>query len=465
MALDVKIPPMGESITSGILAKWHVKDGDTVKKDQALFELETDKITSEATAEAAGRISLKVAAGADVKIGQVVATIDESAASSAGGPPVRPGLGDGGSSREATSPGGPSSREATPPPSPASKPSADVGGVPPPREDAAPSAPKSDTQSPAVRRLAAETGIDPASLSGTGKAGRVTKGDLLAASSAKASEATAATPASGGPPVRPGLGDGGSSRDAAPSAPIENPKSKIENSSAAAKQTRTKMTRLRQTIAGRLVQAQHQAAMLTTFNECDMSAVMELRKKYQDDFVKQHGVKLGFMSFFTKAVVHALKEVPAVNAFIDGDHIVSNHYYDISMAVSTERGLMVPVIRNCDTLGMAEIEKAIGEVASKARDAKITLEDLTGGVFTITNGGIFGSMLSTPILNSPQSAILGLHAINERPVALNRQVAIRPMMYLALSYDHRLVDGREAVTFLVKVKQAIEDPARLLIGA
>jgi len=224
------------------------------------------------------------------------------------------------------------------------------------------------------------------------------------------------------------------------------------------------MSKLRQTIASRLVSAQHEAAMLTTFNEVDMSAVMDLRKKYQDDFVKKNGVKLGFMSFFTKAVVHALREVPTVNARIEGDTIVQNHYYDVSMAVSTEKGLMVPVIRNCDTLGMADIEKAIGEAAKKARDGKITLADLEGGVFTITNGGIFGSMLSTPILNAPQSAILGLHAINERPMAVNGQVVIRPMMYLALSYDHRLVDGKEAVTFLVKVKQAIEDPTRLIVG-
>jgi len=313
-----------------------------------------------------------------------------------------------------------------------------VGGVPPPREA---TASKAETQSPAVRRLAAETGIEPATVSGTGKAGRVTKGDMLAASSAKATEATAAIPAVAAPAATPSV------------------------ASAKERQTRTKMSKLRQTIATRLVQAQHQAAMLTTFNECDMSAVMELRKKYQDDFVKKHGVKLGFMSFFTKAVVHALKEVPAVNAFIDGDSVVQNNYYDVGVAVSTERGLMVPVIRDCDTLGMADIEKTIAAAAQKARDGKITLPDLEGGVFTITNGGIFGSMLSTPILNAPQSAILGLHAIQERPVAVNSQVVIRPMMYLALSYDHRLVDGREAVTFLVKVKQVVEDPARLLIGA
>ncbi|MEY3773439.1 MAG: hypothetical protein RLZZ129_219 [Verrucomicrobiota bacterium] len=398
MSLEVKIPPLGESINSGVLAKWHVKDGDIVKKDQPLFELETDKITSEGNAEAAGRIALKVAAGTEVKIGAVVAMIDTAAPAGAEAASPRP-----------------------------------IENPEPKIENAAPA-------SPAVRRLAAETGIDPAKVEGTGKGGRVTKGDMLAAASAKPAEATAAP---------------------APSPQFATP----NPPSATAKQTRKKLSPLRKRIAERLVQAQHETAMLTTFNEVDMSAVMDLRKKYQDDFVKKHGVKLGFMSFFTKAVVQALKDVPAINAQFAGDEIVQNHYYDIGVAVSTEKGLMVPVIRACDTLGMADIEKAIGDVAKKARDSKITLQDLEGGVFTITNGGIFGSMLSTPILNAPQSAILGLHAINDRPVAVNGQVVIRPMMYLALSYDHRLVDGREAVTFLVKVKQAIEDPARLLIGA
>jgi 2-oxoglutarate dehydrogenase E2 component (dihydrolipoamide succinyltransferase) len=401
MAIEVKIPPMGESITSGVLAKWHVADGALVKKDQPLFELETDKITSEGTAEAAGKITFKVAAGTDVKIGQVVATIDTEA----------------GETAEA------------------------ISSLPPPASHLTPS-----PASPAVRRLAAETGLDPASVTGTGKAGRVTKGDMIAATEAKPAS-PAAKPLD--EPHRSPQGEGGPT----------------PQSSGSAKQTRTKLSKLRQTIANRLVAAQHEAAMLTTFNECDMSAVMELRKKYQDDFVKKNGVKLGFMSFFTKAVVHALREVPAINARLDGDSIVSNHYYDIGMAVSTEKGLMVPVIRDCDTLGMAGIEKAIADAAKKARDGKITLADLEGGVFTITNGGIFGSMLSTPILNAPQSGILGLHAINDRPMAVNGQVVIRPMMYLALSYDHRIVDGKEAVTFLVKVKQAIEDPARLLIGA
>jgi 2-oxoglutarate dehydrogenase E2 component (dihydrolipoamide succinyltransferase) len=404
--LEVKIPPMGESISSGVLAKWHVKDGDVVKKDQPLFELETDKITSEGTAEAAGKIAIKVPAGTEVKIGQPVAAIDTSATATA-----------------------------------------TAAGPAPTADNAdAKSTGKSAEQSPAVRRLAAETGVDPAKIEGSGKAGRVTKGDMLAAAESKTASPA---PAASAPSI--------------PAAPAPAPVSATPPSSGG-RQTRRKMTPLRQKIAQRLVQAQHQAAMLTTFNEVDMSAVMALRAKYQDDFVKKNGLKLGFMSFFTKAVVNALKEVPGINAQIDGDSIVENHYYDIGVAVSTEKGLMVPVIRNCDSLGMAEIEKAIGDVAKKARDGKITLADLDGGVFTITNGGIFGSMLSTPIINPPQSAILGLHSINERPMAVNGQVVIRPMMYLALSYDHRLVDGKEAVTFLVKVKQAIEDPARLLLS-
>jgi 2-oxoglutarate dehydrogenase E2 component (dihydrolipoamide succinyltransferase) len=406
--LEVKIPPMGESISSGILAKWHVKEGDTVKKDQPLFELETDKITSEGTAEAAGKISLKVAAGTEVKIGQVVAAIDGEAGAAA---PAKP--------------------EAAP--------------------AAEAKAPSSETPSPAVRRIAAETGIEPATVAGTGKAGRVTKGDMLAAVAAPPAdkpktEAAPAAPAAAAPAPTP----------AATPAPAP--------AAAPGRQTRRKLTPLRLRIAQRLVSAQHEAAMLTTFNEVDMSAVMALRAKYQDDFVKRNGLKLGFMSFFAKATVRALQEVPAVNAQMDGDSVIENHFYDLGVAVSTEKGLMVPVIRDCDQLGMAQIEKAIGDAAKKARENKITLADLEGGVFTITNGGIFGSLLSTPIINPPQSAILGLHAINERPIALNGQVVIRPMMYLALSYDHRIVDGKEAVTFLVKVKQAIEDPTRLLLG-
>jgi 2-oxoglutarate dehydrogenase E2 component (dihydrolipoamide succinyltransferase) len=404
--LEVKIPPMGESITSGILAKWHVNDGDVVKKDQPLFELETDKITSEGTAEGAGKISFKAAVGYEVKIGQVVATIDSAAT-------------------EAATPSSPT----------ASKPQT-LNTEP-------------ATQSPAVRRLAAETGLDPATIAGTGKAGRVTKGDMLGATESK----------SAAPAAEVGR--------AVPSAPLPAPAApvpKISTPASGERQTRKKLSPLRAKIAQRLVAAQHEAAMLTTFNEVDLSAVMALRAKYQDDFVKKNGLKLGFMSFFAKAAVHALREVPAVNVQLDGDSLVENHYFDIGIAVSTDRGLMVPVIRGCDTLGMAGIEQAIADVAKRARESKITLADLEGGVFTITNGGTFGSLLSTPIINPPQSAILGLHAINDRPVAVAGQVVIRPMMYVALSYDHRVIDGKEAVTFLVKVKQAIEDPARLVIG-
>ena len=424
-SIDVKIPPMGESISSGVLAKWHVKDGDVVKRDQPLFELETDKITSEGTAETDGKISLKVAVGAEVKIGQVVASIDTAAAGAAAPAP-------------AAASGGAASTTQTAAPANSEK-----------------SAGADLPQSPAVRRVAAETGVDPNSIAGSGKGGRVTKGDLLAAASA-----TSAPPAASGATAP------------ASTTPLQAPASNVPSAAPVVKpatasgerQTRRKLSPLRQRIAQRLVAAQHEAAMLTTFNEVDMSAVMALRSKYQDDFVKKNGLKLGFMSFFTKAVVNALKEVPAINAQMDGDSIVQNNFYDIGVAVSTEKGLMVPVIRNCEQLGMADIEKAIGDAAKRARDGKISLTDLEGGVFTITNGGIFGSMLSTPIINPPQSAILGLHAINERPVAVNGQVVIRPMMYLALSYDHRIVDGREAVTFLVKVKQAIEDPARLLLS-
>ena len=408
MSHEVKIPSLGESINSGVLATWHVAEGDTVEKDQTLYELETDKITSEGFAEVAGTISLKVEEGTEVNIGAVVATIEEGS----------------GTTETKSEPA-------------ATKESSEKKADPKPKAKS--------SESPAVRRIAEETGMDPSQVEGTGKDGRVTKGDMLKADSSP------------------------EKKEAAPekketSAPTPNPKSESETPKSGERQTRKKMSPLRARIAERLVQAQHEAAMLTTFNEVDMTAVMSLRKKYQDDFVKKNGVKLGFMSFFTKAVVHALKEVPAINSQLDGDHLVQNHYYDIGVAVSTPKGLMVPVIHDCDQLGMADIEKNIAEVATRARDGKITLDDLTGGVFTITNGGIFGSMLSTPIINPPQSAILGLHSINEKPVVVNGEIVIRPMMYLAVSYDHRVVDGKEAVTFLVKVKEAIEDPSRLVIG-
>jgi len=406
---------MGESISSGILAKWHVKDGDTVKKDQPLFELETDKITSEGTAEAAGAITFKVEAGAEVKIGQVVATIEPGGAASSAPAPAA---------------AAPAPAPSSPSPPPAPTPSPAPPAAPQPKEAPQQAA---AVQSPAVRRISEETGVDPAGVSGTGKAGRVTKGDILAAVQAPARPAAAAPQAKPAP------------------APGE-------------RQTRRKLSPIRQKIAERLVSAQHSAALLTTFNEVNMAEEMALRAKYQEDFVKKNGLKLGFMSFFVKAVVQALRDVPSINSQLEGDTLVQNHYFDIGVAVSTEKGLMVPVIRDCDTLGMAGVEKAIADMAGRAREGRITLADLEGGVFTITNGGTFGSLLSTPIINPPQSAILGMHAINERPVAIGGQVVIRPMMYIALTYDHRVIDGREAVTFLVKVKQEIEDPSRLLLG-
>lgn len=423
---DVKIPALGESIASGIISGWQVADGDFVQKDQILFELETDKITQEMQAEVAGVISLKAADGDEVEVGAVVATIDESVSESSD-------ASDAGKANEAAANG-------------------------------AAATDRHPAVSPAVRRIASETGIDPHEVTGTGKDGRVTKGDMLEAragleqrtkdeDAARASASTRLSPdlkAVSRPPFKVP----GPTVDLAADQPAVS----------ARRTTRQKMSPLRRKIAERLVNASTEAALLTTFNECDMSAVMGLRKRYQEEFVASNGIKLGFMSFFVKATVEALKAVPGINAQIDGSEIVTNHYYDIGVAVGTDKGLIVPVIRDCDSKSFARIEQDIADKAKAARTGKLSLDDLAGGVFTISNGGIYGSMLSTPLLNMPQSGILGLHNIQERPVAINGEVVVRPMMYLALSYDHRLVDGKEAVTFLVKVKQLIEDPARFLFN-
>jgi 2-oxoglutarate dehydrogenase E2 component (dihydrolipoamide succinyltransferase) len=424
MAVEVKIPPMGESITGGLLAAWLVKSGDAVRKGQPLFSYETDKVTSEGTAEVDGQITIVVNAGTDVVVGQVVASIEAGAAGNT-----------------------PSAA-----PSPAAKPAAASApaATAAPAPKAAPVAAKSGAAaeiSPAVRRLSEETGLDPAGLEGTGKAGRVTKGDMLAALSGQA-------------PIRAAAPAAASATAAAPAAPA----AAVVIPSRDGRTSRKRMSPLRRKIAERLVQAKSETAMLTTFNEVNMAPVMELRKRHGEEFLKKYGVKLGFMSFFVKAAVQAMKEVPAINAQLDGEDIIENHFYDIGVAVGTDKGLMVPVVRDCDQLNFASIEKAIGDFGKRARDGKIQLPELQGGVFTISNGGIYGSMLSTPILNHPQAAIMGLHNIVERPVAENGQVVIRPIMYLALSYDHRLIDGKEAVTFLVKVRQYIEDPQRLLFG-
>ena len=425
MAVEVKIPPMGESITGGLLASWTVKSGDVVRKGQALFSYETDKVTSEGTAEVDGCITISVPAGTEVLVGQVIATIEARAAGAA--PAVAPA---------------------------SAAPKAEVApaaAAPRPASLLAKSGAAVEI-SPAVRRISTETGLNPASIPGTGKAGRVTKGDMLAALDGK----TTILAVAGAPAV---------STSATLTTPTAAPASAVAIPSREGRTTRKRMSPLRRKIAERLVQAKSETAMLTTFNEVNMAPVMELRKRHGEDFLKKYGVKLGFMSFFVKAAVKALKDVRSVNAQLDGEDIVENNFYDIGVAVGTEKGLMVPVVRDCDQLSFAEIEKAITDCGKRARDGKIQLPELQGGVFTISNGGIYGSMLSTPILNHPQAAIMGLHNIVERPVAENGQVVIRPIMYLALSYDHRIIDGKEAVTFLVKVRQYIEEPHTLLFGA
>ena len=427
MAVEVKIPPMGESITGGLLASWTVKSGDAVRKGQALFSYETDKVTSEGTAEADGCITISVPAGTEVLVGQVIATIEAGAAGAAPAP-------------AAAAPKAVSAKSVTP-----------AAATPNPAPVLAKSGAAAEI-SPAVRRISAETGLNPASIPGSGKAGRVTKGDMLAALEGKTPiMAVASAPVASAP--------------ATPATPTAAPAGPVTIPSREGRTTRKRMSPLRRKIAERLVQAKSETAMLTTFNEVNMAPVMELRKRHGEEFLKKYGVKLGFMSFFVKAAVQALKDVRSVNAQLDGEDIVENNFYDIGVAVGTEKGLMVPVVRDCDQLSFAGIEKAITDYGKRARDGKIQLPELQGGVFTISNGGIYGSMLSTPILNHPQAAIMGLHNIVERPVAENGQVVIRPIMYLALSYDHRVIDGKEAVTFLVKVRQYIEEPHTLLFGA
>ena len=408
-SIEIKVPAVGESITEVTLSRWIKKDGDAVEMDEPLAELESDKATFELTAEKAGVLKTIAKEGDVLPIGAVVCTIEGSGAA-VQTIPVTPAV--------------VSATDESP-----------RGGAPTTAAGAVTYA--SGTPSPAAAKILAEKGVDPKGVNGTGVDGRITKGDALNAQTAPAKPA--AQPAA--------------------SAPVAAPVVAGERS-----EKREKMTSLRKTVAKRLVAVKNETAMLTTFNEVDMQPIMELRGKYKDKFKEKHGVGLGFMSFFTKAVTEALKDWPAVGARIEGEEVVYSNFADISIAVSAPKGLVVPVIRNADTLSLAEIEKEIVVLAGKARENKLTIPEMTGGTFTITNGGVFGSMMSTPILNSPQSAILGMHNIIERPVAVNGQVVIRPMMYLALSYDHRIIDGRESVSFLVRVKQLLEDPARLLLG-
>src|SRR5437868_1337986 len=414
---EIRVPTLGESVTEATIGRWFKKAGDAVAVDEPLVELETDKVTIEVPAPSAGTLGDIVAKdGETVAVGALLGQINDGAAGAATKPAAAPA--------KAAAPPPP------PPPSAAPAPAA-----------AAPKAPPADAPlAPSVRRISAESGIDAATVPGSGKDGRVTKGDMLAAIERAASAPTPVNQPAAAVQVR------------APS-PADD----------AAREERVKMTRLRQTIARRLKDVQNTAAMLTTFNEVDMSHIMAMRAQYKDVFEKKHGSKLGFMGFFTKAVVQALKDIPAVNAEIDGTDLIYKNYYHIGVAVGTDKGLVVPVVRDCDHKSISDIEKGIADFGRRARDGQLKIDEMQGGTFTITNGGIYGSLMSTPILNAPQSAILGMHKIQERPMVVGGKIEVRPMMYLALSYDHRVIDGKEAVTFLVRVKESLEDPARLVL--
>jgi 2-oxoglutarate dehydrogenase E2 component (dihydrolipoamide succinyltransferase) len=418
MRIEVKVPQLPESVAEATLVTWHKKPGDGVARDENLIDIETDKVVLELPAPADGVIAEIVKPdGATVTSGDIIAVIDTEAKGAAAAASAAP--------------------KATEPKVPA------PAAPPAPTSAAAPAASATVTALPAARKILADQGVDPARVEGTGRGGRITKGDALAAVEAKAAPApSAATPAAKAPPA-PAV--------ALPAALGSRPEQRVP------------MSRLRQRVAERLVQSQHTAAILTTFNEVNMQPVIDLRNRYKERFEKEHGVKLGFMSFFVKAAVHALKKYPLVNASIDGTDIVYHGYYDIGIAVGSPRGLVVPILRDADQMSIADIEKQVAEYGKRAQDGKLTVEELTGGTYTISNGGVFGSMLSTPIINPPQSAILGVHATKDRAVVENGQIVVRPMNYLAQSYDHRIIDGREAVLSLVAIKEALEDPARLLL--
>jgi len=407
MSIEIKVPPVGESITEVVLSRWVKNDGDVVEMDEVIAELESDKATFELTAEQAGTLKTVAAEGDTLAIGAVVCKIEDGGAA-------------------------PKAKEEA---APAEKPAATADKAAAPVAERSGESYATGTPSPSAGKILAEKGVDAASVKGTGVDGRITKEDAM--------NAQKAAPAA---------------KAVAPQASVAAPVAGSRN------ERKEKMSPLRKTVAKRLVAVKNETAMLTTFNEVNMKPIMDLRGKYKDQFKEKYGVGLGFMSFFTKAVCEALKDFPAVNARIDGESVIYNDFADISIAVSAPKGLVVPIIRNAESMSLAQIEKTVIELATKARDSKLTIEEMTGGTFTITNGGVFGSMMSTPIINAPQSAILGMHNIIERPIAEKGEVVVRPMMYLALSYDHRIIDGRESVGFLVRVKQLLEDPARLLLG-
>jgi len=446
MVVEVKVPSVGESVTEALLAQWFKSEGDTVKKDEPLFVIETDKVTLEVVSEAAGVLSIQVQEGETVAIGTVVGTIDTAAAPKPAEPPP---------ASEA-----PEIKETQPPaaapeesPEPATEAHAPITPAPPPPQavsaEARPSI-GSDDLAPSVRRLIAEKNLDPAQITGTGPAGRITKGDVVLFLEGLQGPSAPPAPAPGDDTVQ-------KPAETPPQPTAETPEAGEEGI------TRKPMSPIRQRIAAHLLAAKQNTAMLTTFNDIDMTRVLALRAQFKESFKEKYGISLGMMSFFIKACVEALKEFPEVNAYIDGKDIVYHHYYHIGVAIGSEKGLVVPVIRHADQLNFAQLEQAIVDFVNKIKENRLELSDLEGGTFTISNGGVFGSLLSTPILNMPQSGILGMHRIEKRPVAIEDQMVIRPMMYLALSYDHRIIDGREAVTFLKRIKECIENPERMMM--
>jgi 2-oxoglutarate dehydrogenase E2 component (dihydrolipoamide succinyltransferase) len=443
MSIEIRVPQLPESIADATLVAWHKQPGDPIQRDENLADLETDKVVLEVPAPANGVVrELRVPSGTVVKSGEVLAVIDEGAAAAAA-KAARPQV---------------TAAPAAAAPASAATAAATVAPVAVPAASAGAADGGKERLSPSVRRLVEENHLDPAAIPASGRDGRITKSDVVdylgrkpaAAGSAGASASPAAAAGGSAPP--------------ATSPAARPPPARPPTTSGARTEQRVAMTRLRARIAQRLIEAQSTQALLTTFNEVDLTATSELRARYKERFEKAHGVKLGFMSFFVKASIEALKRFPVLNASVDGNDIVYHEYYDIGVAVSTERGLIVPIVRDADTKGFAAIEKEIADYARKAREGTIAIEDLTGGTFTITNGGVFGSLMSTPIVNAPQSAILGMHKIQDRPMVVNGQIAVRPMMYLAVTYDHRIIDGREAVQFLVAIKDILEDPGRMLLG-
>jgi 2-oxoglutarate dehydrogenase E2 component (dihydrolipoamide succinyltransferase) len=439
MSTEIRVPQLPESVADATLVAWHKQPGDTIHRDENLADLETDKVVLEVPAPANGVVrELRVKSGTVVKSGQVLAVIEEGAVDGKGA--------------------GAAAAAASTPPAAAN---AATAGAPQAPKSAPPAAPATTTDagrlSPSVRRLVEENQLDPARIPASGRDGRLTKSDVVDYLGRQPADAPRAVPVQSAASAAPPPG-------AAPAAALTRPAEVRPPAVGARAEQRVPMTRLRARIAQRLIEAQSTQALLTTFNEVDLTATQELRARYRERFEKEHGVKLGFMSFFVRAAIDALKKFPVINASVDGNDVVYHEYYDIGVAVSTERGLIVPIVRDADSKSFAMLEKQVADYARRAREGSITIEELTGGTFTITNGGVFGSLMSTPIVNAPQSAILGMHKIQDRPMVVNGQIVVRPMMYLAVTYDHRIIDGREAVQFLVAIKEALEDPGRMLLG-